>query len=162
MIPKEFFAGIERGINEAMTTGIVAGYPVVDVHVNVKDGSFHDVDSNENTFRMAAIFAIRDAFAKANSILLEPVMDVEVSTPPDYQGDVMGDLNRRRAQLGSMETKGTICTLKAQAPLSAMFGYMTDLRTLSSGRASFTMEPSSFEPVPDKLVDELTGRRPAA
>lgn len=162
VIPKEFFAGIERGLKEAMTTGIVAGYPVVDVHVNVKDGSFHEVDSNENTFRMAAIFAIRDAFAKANSILLEPVMDVEVSTPPDYQGDVMGDLNRRRAQLGSMETKGAICTLNAQAPLSAMFGYMTDLRTLSSGRASFTMEPSSFEPVPDKLVDELTGRRPAA
>ena len=162
VIPKEFFPGIERGLKEAMTTGIVAGYPVVDVHVNVKDGSFHEVDSNENTFRMAAIFAIRDAFAKANSILLEPVMDVEVSTPPDYQGDVMGDLNRRRAQLGSMETKGTICTLKAQAPLSAMFGYMTDLRTLSSGRASFTMEPSSFEQVPDKLVDELTGRRPAA
>ena len=161
-IPKEFTAAIEQGLKEAMTTGIVAGYPVVDVHVNVKDGSFHEVDSTDNSFRMAAIFAIRDAFVKANAILLEPVMDVEVSTPPDYQGDVMGDLNRRRAQLGSMETKGTVCTLKAQVPLSAMFGYMTDLRTLSSGRASFTMEPSSFEPVPDKLVDELTGRRPAA
>ncbi len=162
VIPKEFFGAIERGLKEAMTTGTVAGYPVVDIHVNVKDGSFHEVDSNENAFRMAAIFAIRDAFVKANAILLEPVMDVEVSTPPDYQGDVMGDLNRRRAQLGSMETKGTVCTLKAQVPLSEMFGYMTDLRTLSSGRASFTMEPSSFEPVPDKLVDELTGRRPAA
>ncbi|MBK1834671.1 elongation factor G [Roseibacillus ishigakijimensis] len=161
-IPKEFFGAIERGLREAMTTGIVAGYPVVDVHVNVKDGTFHEVDSNDNAFRMAAIFAIRDAFQKADSILLEPVMDVEVSTPPDYQGDVMGDLNRRRAQLGSMETKGAICTLQAQVPLSEMFGYMTDLRTLSSGRASFTMEPSSFEPVPDKLVDILTGRRPAA
>jgi elongation factor G len=145
-----------------MTTGPVAGYPVVDVHVEVKDGSFHEVDSNENSFRMAAIFAIRDAFSKANTILLEPVMDVEVSTPPDYQGDVMSDLNRRRAHLGSMETKGAACTLQAQVPLSEMFGYMTDLRTLSSGRASFTMEPRSFEPVPDRLVDLLTGRRPAA
>lgn len=162
VIPKEFFAAIEGGIREAMTTGIVAGYPVVDVHVNVKGGSYHELDSNDNTFRMAAIFAIRDAFGKANSILLEPVMDVEISTPPDHQGDVMGDLNRRRAQLGSMETKGAVCSLKAQVPLSEMFGYMTDLRTLSSGRASFTMEPSSFEPVPDKLVDILTGRRPAA
>lgn len=161
-IPVEFHAAIEQGLKEAMTTGIVAGYPVVDVHVTVRDGSFHEVDSTDNSFRMAAIFAIRDAFVKANAILLEPVMDVEVSTPPDYQGDVMGDLNRRRAQLGSMETKGPVCTLKAQVPLSEMFGYMTDLRTLSSGRASFTMEPSSFEPVPDKLVDELTGRRPAA
>lgn len=161
-IPKEFMNAVFGGLREAMTTGTVAGYPVVDVHVNVKDGSFHEVDSNENSFRMAAIFAIRDAFTKANAILLEPVMDVEVSTPPDYQGDVMGDLNRRRAQLGSMETKGATCSLKAQVPLSQMFGYMTDLRTLSSGRASFTMEPSSFEPVPDKLVDILTGRRPAA
>ena len=145
-----------------MTTGIVAGYPAVDVHVNVKGGSFHELDSNENTFRMASIFAVRDAFGKANSILLEPVMDVEITTPPEHQGDVMGDLNRRRAQLGGMETKGNLCTFKAEVPLSEMFGYMTDLRTLSSGRASFTMEPSSFEPVPDKLVDILTGRRPAA
>ncbi|MEM9079106.1 MAG: elongation factor G, partial [Verrucomicrobiota bacterium] len=161
-IPKEFMNAVMGGLKEAMTTGIVAGYPVVDVHVNVKGGSFHEVDSNDNAFRMAGIFAVRDAFAKANSILLEPVMNVEVSTPPDYQGDVMGDLNRRRAHLGSMETKGPVCTLKAEVPLSEMFGYMTDLRTLSSGRASFTMEPSSFEPVPEKLVDVLTGRRPAA
>jgi elongation factor G len=161
-IPKEFMNSVFGGLREAMTTGPVAGYPVVDVHVEVKDGSFHEVDSNENSFRMAAIFAIRDAFSKANAILLEPVMDVEVSTPPDYQGDVMSDLNRRRAHLGSMETKGAACTLQAQIPLSEMFGYMTDLRTLSSGRASFTMEPRSFEPVPDRLVDILTGRRPAA
>ncbi|MDP0491832.1 MAG: elongation factor G [Verrucomicrobiota bacterium JB023] len=161
-IPKEFIASVNQGVNEALTTGIVAGYPVVDVHVDIKDGSFDESDSSDTSFRMAAVFAMRDAFQKAQSILLEPVMDVEISTPPDYQGDVMGDLNRRRAQLGSMETKGTVCTLKAEVPLSEMFGYMTDLRTLSSGRASFTMEPASFEPVPPKLVETLTGRRPVA
>ena len=161
-IPKEFFDAIERGLKEAMTTGTIAGYPVVDVHVNVIGGSFHEVDSSDNSFRMAAIFAIRDAFAKGVPVLLEPLMDVEVSTPPDFQGDVMGDLNRRRAQLGNIEVKGATSTLEAQVPLSEMFGYMIDLRTFSSGRANFSMEPSRFEPVPDRLVDVLTGRRPAA
>lgn len=158
-IPKEFMNSVYGGIRDAMINGVVAGYPVVDVHVNVVDGDYHDVDSNENAFHMAAVFAMRDAFEKAGAILLEPLMEVEVTTPGEYQGDIMGDLNRRRAQIGGMENKGTVCTLKAKVPLAEMFGYMTALRTVSSGRASFTMEPSSFEPVPQAIVDTMFGER---
>ncbi|GAA5497099.1 elongation factor G [Rubritalea halochordaticola] len=158
-IPKEFINAVYGGIKDAMVNGSVAGYPVVDVHVEVVDGDSHDVDSNENAFHMAAIFAMRDAFENAGAILLEPVMDVEVTTPDEYQGDIMGDLNRRRALIGGMETRGPVCTLKAKVPLAEMFGYMTALRTVSSGRASFTMEPSSFEPVPQAIVDEKFGER---
>jgi len=158
-IPKEYIKSVIAGIEGSMTNGAVGGYPVIDVHVDILDGEAHDVDSNDNAFKVAAIFAVRDAFDKAGPQLLEPVMDVEVSTPIDYQGDIMGDLNRRRALIGGMETKGTISTLKAQVPLAEMFGYMTALRTVSSGRASFTMEPSSFEPVPQAIVDEKFGAR---
>lgn len=158
-IPKEFMNAVYGGIKDAMVNGQVAGYPVVDVHVTVVDGDSHDVDSNENAFHMAAIFAMRDAFEKAGAILLEPLMDVEVTTPDEYQGDIMGDLNRRRALIGGMESKGPACTLKAKVPLAEMFGYMTALRTISSGRASFTMEPSSFEPVPQAIVDAMFGER---
>lgn len=158
-IPKEFMNAVHSGIKDAMINGIVAGYPVVDVHVDIVDGDYHDVDSNENAFHMAAIFAMRDAFENASAILLEPLMAVEVTTPDEYQGDIMGDLNRRRAQIGGMESKGMVCTLKAKVPLAEMFGYMTALRTVSSGRASFTMEPSSFEPVPQAIVTTMFGER---
>lgn len=143
------------GLNEAMTTGVIAGYPVVDVHVEVVDGSYHEVDSNENAFKMAAIFAMKDAFKKAKPIMLEPIMSVEASTPTDYQGDIMGDLNRRRGQISNMENKANACILKAMVPLSEMFGYSTAIRTLSSGRASYSMEPSHFEQVPQNLVDQI-------
>ncbi len=158
-IPKEYMNAVYSGLNEAMTTGVVAGYPVVDVHVEVVDGSYHEVDSNENAFKMAAIFAMKDAFKKAKPFMLEPIMSVEVTTPTDYQGDVMGDLNRRRGQISSMETKGTICILKAMVPLAEMFGYSTVVRTLSSGRASYSMEPSHFEQVPQNLVDQIVNER---
>ena len=154
-IPKEFMNSVLAGVREAMTNGVIAGYPMVDVHVNVTDGSFHDVDSNENAFKMAAIFAMKDAFRKADPILLEPVMDVEVTTPEDYQGDIMGDLNRRRGQIQEIETKPTHAVLKVIVPLAQMFGYSTAVRTLSSGRADYTMKPSSFEQVPQQVVDEL-------
>ncbi len=154
-IPKEFINSVLAGVREAMTNGVIAGYPMVDVHVNVTDGSFHDVDSNENAFKMAAIFAMKDAFRKADPILLEPVMDVEVTTPEDYQGDIMGDLNRRRGQIQEIETKPTHAVLKVIVPLAQMFGYSTAVRTLSSGRADYTMKPSSFEQVPQQVVDEL-------
>jgi len=158
-IPKEYISAVMSGINESMTNGIVAGYPVVDVHVNLQGGSFHEVDSNDNAFKVAAIFAMKDAFAKASPILLEPVMDVEVSTPEEFQGDIMGDMNRRRGQIREIETKGKVANVMITAPLAEMFGYSTDVRTLSSGRASYTMEPSSFEEVPRNIVDQLVAER---
>jgi elongation factor G len=158
-IPKEYMNAVYAGLNEAMTTGVVAGYPVVDVHVEVVDGSYHEVDSNENAFKMAAIFAMKDAFKKAKPIMLEPIMSVEASTPTDYQGDIMGDLNRRRGQISNMENKANACILKAMVPLSEMFGYSTAIRTLSSGRASYSMEPSHFEQVPQNLVDQIVSEK---
>ena len=158
-IPKDFHNSVLKGVAEAMTNGIVGGYPVIDVHVDVLGGSFHEVDSNENAFTMAAIFAMKDAFNKANSILLEPIMAVEVSTPDDYQGDVMGDLNRRRGQIQNMETKGKLAVIRANVPLKEMFGYSTAVRTLSSGRASYSMTPSHFEQVPGNIVSEIVTDR---
>jgi elongation factor G len=155
-IPKEFINAVMSGVRTSMTNGSIAGYPVVDVHVNVTDGSSHDVDSNENAFKMAAILAVRDAFQKAGPVLLEPVMDVEVTTPEEYQGDIMGDLNRRRGQIQEIENRPTHAVLKAYVPLAEMFGYSTAVRTLSSGRADYTMKPSSFEQVPQNIVDALT------
>lgn len=158
-IPKEFIGAVKSGIEQACINGNVAGYPVVDLHVEIIDGDYHDVDSNENSFKMAAIFAMRDAFTNAESVLLEPLMDVEIQTPEDYQGDILGDLNRRRGQIAGMEAKSAFCIVKCSVPLAEMFGYMTALRTVSSGRASFTMEPASFEPVPQAIASELTAAR---
>lgn len=158
-IPKEYMNAVYAGLNEAMTTGVIAGYPVVDVHVQVVDGSYHEVDSNENAFKMAAIFAMKDAFKKAGPFMLEPIMGVEVTTPTDYQGDIMGDLNRRRGQISSMENKANACILKASVPLAEMFGYSTVVRTLSSGRASYSMEPSHFEQVPQNIVNTIVSER---
>ncbi|MCU0795535.1 MAG: elongation factor G [Akkermansiaceae bacterium] len=158
-IPKEYHNAVFKGVQQAMSNGIVAGYPVVDVHVDILGGSFHEVDSNENAFTMAAIFAVRDGFKKAAAILLEPIMGVEVSTPDDYQGDVMGDLSRRRGQIGQMESKGTLAVIHAAVPLKEMFGYSTAVRTLSSGRASYSMTPSHFEQVPQNIVDEIINDR---
>jgi elongation factor G len=158
-IPKEYINAVFKGVTESMTNGIVAGYPVIDVHVDVLDGSYHDVDSNENAFHMAGIFAMRDAFKKAKSILLEPIMAVEVSTPDDYQGDVMGDLSRRRGQIQNTESKGKLSIVHANVPLKEMFGYSTAVRTLSSGRASYAMTPSHFEQVPTNIVEEIVSDR---
>ena len=156
-IPKEFIKAVYSGIEDSMVNGVIAGYPVVDLSVIIVDGDAHDVDSNENAFHMATIFAMRDALEKGVSLLLEPVMDVEVATPDEYQGDILGDISRRRGQIAGMESKGVGSILKATVPLAEMSGYMTALRTISSGRASFTMEPSSFEPVPQAIVDEKFG-----
>ena len=158
-IPKEYINAVYKGINESMTNGIIAGYPVIDVHVEILDGSYHDVDSNENAFTMAAIFAMKDGFKKAKSILLEPIMAVEVSTPDDYQGDVMGDLSRRRGQIQNTESKGKLSIVHANVPLKEMFGYSTVVRTLSSGRASYAMTPSHFEQVPTNIVEEIVSDR---
>jgi len=163
-IPKEFIKPTFDGIKEAALGGVVAGYPVIDFKVTLIDGSFHDVDSSEMAFKMAGIFAFKDAMQKASPILLEPIMKVEVSTPDEYQGELMGDLNRRRGQIQGMETRGTVCVIDAFVPLENMFGYSTDMRSLSSGRADYSMTPSHFEQVPQSLVQgivETSSREPA-
>jgi len=158
-IPKEYINACKAGVKEAMLNGVIAGYEVVDVHVDLLDGSSHDVDSNENAFKMAAIFAVKDALKKAKAIMMEPIMAVEASTPETYQGDIMGDLNRRRGRITSIDSKGNVSIVKAEVPLAEMFGYSTTIRTLSSGRASYTMQPSHFEQVPQQIVDQIVEQR---
>jgi elongation factor G len=132
--------------------GIVGGYPVIDLHVDIVDGSFHEVDSNEMAFKLAAIFSLKDALKKAKAILLEPIMKVENITPEEFQGDIMGDLNRRRAKILGIDTKNNLCTITAEVPLAEMFGYATAIRSLSKGRSSYSMEPSHFEQVPSQVL----------
>jgi elongation factor G len=151
-IPKDFIPAVIKGLNEAALNGIVGGYPVIDIHVEIVDGSYHDVDSNEMAFKMAAIFALKDGLKNAKSILLEPIMKVEAVTPEEYQGDIMGDLNRRRGKIMSIETKTIVTSVNAEVPLSEMFGYATSIRSLSKGRASYSMEPSHFEQVPAQVL----------
>ncbi len=163
-IPKEYIKPTFNGITEAALNGVVAGYPVIDFKVTLVDGTFHDVDSSEMAFKMAGIFAFKDAMKKAKPILLEPIMKVEVTTPDEYQGELMGDLNRRRGQIQGMETRGNLCVLEANVPLETMFGYSTDMRSLSSGRADYSMTPSHFEQVPQSLVETIvasSSREPA-
>jgi elongation factor G len=163
-IPKEFIKPTFDGIKEAALGGVVAGYPVIDFKVSLVDGSFHDVDSSEMAFKMAGIFAFKDAMQKASPVLLEPIMAVEVSTPEEYQGELMGDLNRRRGQIQGMESRGNACVIEAFVPLENMFGYSTDMRSLSSGRANYSMTPSHFEQVPQSLVGgivETSSKEPA-
>lgn len=155
VIPKEYIKPTIEGIQEAANNGTIAGYPVIDFKAHIVFGSYHEVDSNEMAFRMAGIFALKDAMKKASPILLEPITKVEVVTPEEYQGDIMGDLNRRRGQIQNMETKNGICTIDAFVPLQTMFGYATDVRSLSKGRASYTMEPDHFEQVPANVLKEI-------
>ena len=150
-IPKDYIPAVKKGIEEAFLNGILGGYPVIDLEVDIVFGSYHDVDSNENAFKMAAIFAMKDAYKNASPILLEPIMKVENATPEDYQGDIMGDLNRRRGIIKGMETKHGLCVINADVPLAEMFGYSTAIRSLSKGRSSYTMEPSHFEQVPENV-----------
>ena len=151
-IPKEYIPAVKKGIEESVTNGVVGGYQVIDFYVEIVDGSYHDVDSNELAFKLAAIFAMKDAFKKAHSILLEPIMKVECVTPDEYQGDIMGDLNRRRGRIMNMEAKNFATIIHAEVPLAEMFGYATAIRSLSKGRASYSMEPSHFEAVPAQIV----------
>jgi len=154
-IPKEFIKPATDGILEGANNGTVAGYPVVDVIVRIVDGTFHEVDSSELAFKMAGIFAFKEAMKKANPILLEPIMGVEVTTPEDYQGDLMGDINRRRGQIQGMENKAGACIINAHIPLETLFGYVTDIRSLSKGRASASITPSHFEQVPNSLLAKI-------
>lgn len=157
-IPKEYIPAVIKGIHEGLATGVVAGYPLVDVKVRIVFGSFHDVDSNEMAFKICAAMAIREGCKKGNAILLEPIMSVEVSTPETSVGDVIGDLNKRRGQiLGQDMHKGSVI-VKSFVPLSEMFGYSTVLRSATSGRAAYTMTPGHFERVPTKIQEEITKR----
>ena len=159
VIPKEFIKPAMEGIREAANTGTVAGYPTVDWKIDIYDGSFHEVDSSEMAFKMAGIFAFREAMAQAQPILLEPVMSVEVTTPDEYQGDVVGDLNRRRGQIRGIESKSGVAVIQAAVSLEAMFGYATDVRSLTKGRAGYTMTPSHFEQVPTNILNQLVDTR---
>ena len=154
-IPKEFIKPATDGIMEGCNNGVVAGYPVVDVKVRIIDGSFHEVDSSELAFKMAGIFGFKEAMKKANPILLEPIMGVEVTTPEEYQGDLMGDINRRRGQIQGIENKAGACIINAFVPLEMLFGYVTDIRSLSKGRASAGITPSHFEQVPNSLLAKI-------
>jgi elongation factor G len=155
-IPKEYIPAVDAGIQEAMGSGILAGYPVVDVKVELIDGSYHDVDSSERAFKIAGSMAFKEAMKRARPKLLEPMMAVEVTTPEDYLGDVMGNLSSRRGRIESMSQIGNAQVLKAVVPLSEMFGYATDLRSMTQGRADFTMQFDRYEDVPANIAQEIT------
>ena len=161
-IPKEYIQPVNKGIQEAMTKGVIAGYPMVDLKVELYDGSYHDVDSNEMAFKIAGSIAFQNAARKANPVLLEPIMNVEVVTPEEYFGDVMGNLSSRRGQISESGDRGTVKFIKCEVPLSAMFGYTTDLRSMTQGRATSTMEFGHYAKVPksveEKVVAERTGK----
>jgi elongation factor G len=164
-IPKEYIPAVIDGIQEACKSGVYAGYQVIDIKVEIVDGSFHEVDSNEMAFKMAGIFALKDAFKKAHPILLEPIMKVEVVTPDEYQGDLNGDIHRRRGKIIGIDSKGGLTILNAHVPLAELFGYATAIRSLSKGRASYSMEPLTFEQVPSSILSvilEQAGKKPAA
>lgn len=158
-IPKEYIPAVEQGVKEAMHTGVVAGYPVVDLKVTLYDGSFHEVDSSEMAFKIAASMALKDGVRKGRALLLEPIMKVEVVTPEDFVGSVLGDLNSRRGRVDGMDIRGSDQIVRAHVPLSTMFGYTTDLRSATQGRATSSMEFSHYESMPDALAQEIITRR---
>ncbi|MEI6221749.1 MAG: elongation factor G [bacterium] len=161
-IPREYFTAIEKGVIEAMAGGIIAGYPVVDIKATLTDGSYHDVDSSEMAFKIAASMTLRDGVKKARHILLEPVMKVEVVTPEDYMGDVIGDINSKRGQILGMSDRGNAKVVASLVPLAAMFGYATSLRSMTQGRASYSMEFSKYEQVPNNVQEEIIARSKGA
>jgi elongation factor G len=157
-IPREFIPAIQKGFEQSMTTGVLANYPVESMKVRIFDGSFHQVDSDSMSFELCAKQGFREAARKAKPVLLEPIMKVEVITPEQYMGDVTGDLNRRRGMLEGMDSRAGAQVIKAKVPLSEMFGYVTQLRSLSSGRASSTMEFSHYNPAPNNIAEEVIAR----
>src|SRR2546423_4795603 len=154
-IPREYIPAVIDGIEEAIRGGVYAGYQVIDIKAQVVDGTFHEVDSNELAFKMAGIFALKDAFKKASPILLEPIMKVEVTMPDEYQGDLLGDINRRRGRIVSIESKAGAISVNAEVPLPEMFGYATAIRSLSKGRAAYSMEPFTFDQVPSSILNTI-------
>ena len=155
VIPKEYIPAVEKGIAQQMTNGVLAGYPMEDVQVTLFDGSYHDVDSSEMAFKIAGSMAFKTAANKASPVLLEPIMKVEAVTPDEYMGDIVGDLNRRRGQILSMDEKAGSKVIAAEVPLSEMFGYTTDLRSMSQGRAQSSMEFLKYKEVPSNVADAV-------
>jgi elongation factor G len=154
-VPREYVPAVDKGIREACETGVIAGYPVVDVKVTLTDGSYHDVDSSEMAFKIAASMGFKEGFRRAHPVLLEPIMKVEVVTPEEYSGDVIGDLSRRRGQILGMEEGPSGKAIASEVPLSEMFGYATTVRSMSQGRATFTMEFGKYAEVPPGIADGI-------
>jgi elongation factor G len=158
-VPREYIPAVEKGIVDTLTNGVLAGYPVVDVKVTLFDGSYHEVDSNENAFKMAGSIAFKDGMRKANPVLLEPMMAVEVETPPDFVGNVIGDLSSRRGMIqGQEEVAGTM-VLKAEVPLAEMFGYSTSLRSATQGRATYSMEFKHYSEAPKNVAEAIINKK---
>jgi elongation factor G len=155
IIPREYIPAIEKGVKEAVQGGVLAGYPMVDVKVSLFYGSYHEVDSSEIAFKMAAIFAFKEACQKAGAVLLEPIMKVEVTTPEEYMGNIMGDLNSKRGQIEEMSDRTNVKVVRAKVPLAEMFGYSTNLRSMSQGRANYVMEFSNYAEVPKSILETL-------
>jgi elongation factor G len=154
-IPTEYIPAVDQGAQEAMASGVLAGYPMVDTRITLTDGSYHDVDSSEMAFKIAGSMVLKEAARKAKPVLLEPVFDIEVVTPDEYMGDVMGDLSSRRGKIGHMEQRGTDQIIKAQVPLAEMFGYATELRSRTQGRATHSMQFASYQEVPKSIADQV-------
>lgn len=159
VVPKEYIPAVEAGIREAMETGVVAGYPMTDIKVTLFDGSYHEVDSSEMAFKIAGSIAFKEGAKKANPVLLEPIMEVEVTTPEEFMGDVIGDLNKRRGRVQGMEARGNAQVIRALVPLAEMFGYATDLRSMTQGRATYIMKFSHYEEVPPNVAEQIIGER---
>ena len=159
VVPKEYIKPTEDGFREACNTGILAGYPVVDVKATLVDGSYHEVDSSEMAFKIAASMAFKECCKQAHPVLLEPIMKVEIVVPEDYMGDVIGDVNSRRGRLEGMEAQAGSQVIHAFIPLSEMFGYATDLRSKTQGRGTYSMEPSHNEEVPKSILETITAQR---
>ncbi|MFB0537861.1 MAG: elongation factor G, partial [Anaerolineae bacterium] len=162
VIPKEFISAVERGVREAMESGVLAGYPMVDIKVTLVDGSYHEVDSSEMAFKVAGSMALRKGVQQAGPILLEPIMEVEVVAPEDFTGDIISDLSARQAQIEGMEPRsGGIQAVRASVPLAEMFGYATDLRSMTQGRGTFTMEFDHYAEVSEEVAERIAlgGRR---
>jgi elongation factor G len=157
-VPREYVPAVEKGIREAMQTGVLAGYPMVDIKARLTDGSYHEVDSSEMAFKIAGSMGFKAAVRRGKPILLEPVMDVEVVTPEEYMGAIVGDLNSRRGRIVSMEARGSSQVIRANVPLGQMFGYATEMRSMTQGRATYTMQFARYEEVPPTIAEEIMAK----
>ena len=157
-IPREYIPAVQKGIEEAKESGVLAGYPVVDFRISLLDGSYHEVDSSEMAFKIAGSMAFKDAMRKAEPIILEPVMDVEVVTPEDFMGAVMGDIQSKRGKIEGMELRGLVQIIRSKVPLSEMFGYSTNLRSMTQGRATYTMQFAHYEETPRSIQQEIIAK----
>jgi elongation factor G len=158
VVPREYIPAVEAGIKEAMETGVMAGYPVVDIKATLYDGSYHEVDSSEMAFKIAASMALKDGVRKGRPQILEPIMKVEVTVPEEFMGTVLGDLNSRRGRVEGMDARGNAQAIRAYVPLANMFGYATDLRSMTSGRANYSMEFDHYEALPNNLAEEVMAK----